>query len=146
MGCICHMFDCICYQIFSLTRTFGWPMAILVLAPAEGWKGPSGPAGNLCPLSSVLCPQSVHCIITLYSTLYYFTVIQPYAPHTSLGPMASLDYARTYCSHSQSVWNIMEEVGVDTLAENMSFRNQNLTHKVSCNLPCLSGKVLAFCL
>ena len=25
------------------TRTFGWPTAILVLAPAEGWKGPSGP-------------------------------------------------------------------------------------------------------
>ena len=24
-------------------------MAILFLAPAEGWKGPSGPAGNLWP-------------------------------------------------------------------------------------------------
>ena len=84
-----------------------------------GLEGPFGPCWE--PLSSVLCPQSVHCIITLYSTLYYITLTQPYAPHTSLGPLASLDYARTYCSHSQSVWNIMEEVGVDTLAENRSF-------------------------
>ena len=30
-------------------RTFGWPTAILVLAPAEGWKGPSGPAGYIWP-------------------------------------------------------------------------------------------------
>ena len=34
---------------FYHTRTFGWPTAILVLAPAEGWKGPSGPAENLWP-------------------------------------------------------------------------------------------------
>merc|ERR1711984_55075 len=38
----------------------------------------------LCPLSSVLCPQSVHCIITLYSTLYYFTVILDPLPSTPL--------------------------------------------------------------
>merc|ERR1712105_385868 len=31
------------------TRIFGWPTAILVLAPAEGWKDPSGPAENLWP-------------------------------------------------------------------------------------------------
>ena len=39
------------YQYVGIfyTRTFGWPTAILVLAPAEGWKGPSGPAGNLWP-------------------------------------------------------------------------------------------------
>ena len=28
---------------------FGWPTAILFLAPAEDWKGPSGPAGDLQP-------------------------------------------------------------------------------------------------
>ena len=36
-------------ESFNQTRTFGWPTAILVLAPAEGWKGPSGPAENLWP-------------------------------------------------------------------------------------------------
>ena len=29
---------------FCLNEKFGWPTAILFLAPAEGWKGPSGPA------------------------------------------------------------------------------------------------------
>ena len=29
-----------------LNEKFGWPMAILFLAPVEGWKGP---AGNLWP-------------------------------------------------------------------------------------------------
>ena len=28
---------------------FGWLTAILFLAPVEGWKGPTGPAGNLWP-------------------------------------------------------------------------------------------------
>ena len=32
---------------FVLREKFGWPMAILFLAPAEGWKGPSGPAGTV---------------------------------------------------------------------------------------------------
>ena len=31
------------------TRKFGWPTATLFLAPVEGWKGPSGPAWDLCP-------------------------------------------------------------------------------------------------
>merc|ERR1712105_29727 len=43
---------------FKDNKKFGWPTAVLFLAPAEGWKGPSGPAGNLCPLSSGLCPLS----------------------------------------------------------------------------------------
>ena len=34
--------------IFS-NEKFRWPTAILFLAPAEGWKGPSGPAENLWP-------------------------------------------------------------------------------------------------
>ena len=34
---------------FKYNEKFGWPTAILFLAPAEGWKGPSGPAGNLWP-------------------------------------------------------------------------------------------------
>ena len=34
---------------FFHNEKFGWPTAILVLAPAEGWKGPSGPAGYLWP-------------------------------------------------------------------------------------------------
>ena len=62
-------------DIFYSTRTFGWPTAILVLAPAEGWKGPSGPAGNLCPLSSVLCPLSsvsaLHYHLVQYIVLLY---------------------------------------------------------------------------
>ena len=33
----------------SSTRKFGWPTATLFLTPAEGWKGPSGPAGDLWP-------------------------------------------------------------------------------------------------
>ena len=33
----------------SDNEKFGCPMAILFLAPAEGWKGPSGPAENLWP-------------------------------------------------------------------------------------------------
>ena len=38
------------YRNENLTHEkFGWPTAILFLAPAEGWKGPSGPAGNLWP-------------------------------------------------------------------------------------------------
>ena len=31
--------------LFYNNEKFGWPTAILFLAPAEGWKGPSGPAG-----------------------------------------------------------------------------------------------------
>ena len=27
-------------------RKFGWPTATLILAPAEGWEGPSGPVEN----------------------------------------------------------------------------------------------------
>ena len=30
--------------------------------------------------------------------------------------------------------------------QNRSYGNQNLTHKVSCNLPLVSGKVVALCL
>ena len=36
------------YQILN-NEKFGRPTAILFLAPAEGWKGPSGPAWNLWP-------------------------------------------------------------------------------------------------
>ena len=35
--------------LFLYNEKFGWPTAILFLAPAEGWKGPLGPAGNLWP-------------------------------------------------------------------------------------------------
>ena len=35
-------------KIFIMRR-FGWPTATLLLAPAEGWRGPSGPAGDLWP-------------------------------------------------------------------------------------------------
>ena len=45
-----------CYAIYCKMRycnllyeKFGWPTAILFLTPAEGWKGPSGPAGDLWP-------------------------------------------------------------------------------------------------
>ena len=34
---------------FYCMRKFGWPMATLFLAPVEGWKSPSGPAGDLWP-------------------------------------------------------------------------------------------------
>ena len=36
---------------------FGWPTAILFLAPAEGWKGPSGPVVGQTTAS--LSPPSV---------------------------------------------------------------------------------------
>ena len=42
---------CLLFIIINLLENekLGWPTAILFLAPAEGWKGPSGPAGNLWP-------------------------------------------------------------------------------------------------
>ena len=64
----CQMVFVLCLQIFETSaiagprstkgadngphlynEKFGWPTAILFLAPAEGWKGPSGPAGDLWP-------------------------------------------------------------------------------------------------
>merc|ERR1712074_129597 len=107
-----------------------------------GLEGPFGPCWE--PLSSVLCPlSSVLCPLSSVSALHYHLV--QYIVLLYSDPRSPTLYT-TYCSHSQSVWNIMEEVGVDTLAENRSFRNQNLTHKVNDTISCLSGKVLAFCL
>ena len=37
------------YSTFLKTKMFGWPTATLLLVPAEGWRGPSGPAGSLWP-------------------------------------------------------------------------------------------------
>ena len=45
----CHVFTIFNLEIFKCTRRFGWPTATLLLAPAESWKGPSGPAGNFWP-------------------------------------------------------------------------------------------------
>ena len=39
--------DSLLFNGIYLYEKFGWLMAILFLAPAEGWKGPSSPAGDL---------------------------------------------------------------------------------------------------
>ena len=41
---------------FYCMRKFGWPMASLFLAPAEGWKGP---AEDLWPYLNFLAPNNV---------------------------------------------------------------------------------------